>query len=387
MHTHLPAQPDSARICPGPRSDAALRAFAAELDQIKAETMAKVGRDDARYIVRLLWAVRGLEALGRALLLMAPWWPTLWPGVAALALAKTLGAMELGHNVMHCQYDWMNDPRFNGHLHDWDMPCSKEDWRHTHNLEHHVHTNVQGLDRDFGFGTFRLSNDTPWEWRNLFQMPYFVLNALVFDWAIGTYNMHPEKLLTDRKAAMVRIKALWPQVRVKMWAQSRRDHVVWPLIGALVAWLGGADPMTGLLTVLLGNVLAGMIRSVWACVVIMCGHLTAGTYTFDPASLRDEPPGRWYLRQILCSSNIRGGKWMHLLTGNLSHQIEHHLYPDMPARRYAEVAVRVREVCQRHGVPYVTGTLPGLFATFLARLARHSLPGGERTVGTFRQEA
>lgn len=373
------------RICPGPRSQEALHAFAAELDDIKRDTQAQLGQEDARYIVRLLWAIRGLESSGRLLLLLAPWWPTLWAGVAALTIAKILSAMEFGHNVMHGQYDWMNDPRFNGQQHDWDLACSKEDWRHTHNFEHHVYTNVQGLDRDFGFGTFRLSNDTPWEWRNVFQVPYFVLNAMLFEWGVGGYNLHPEKLLTDRNAAMVRIKALWPQARAKMWRQLKRDHIVWPLLGALVAGIGGADPISGLLAVLLGHVLAGIFRSIWACIVIMCGHLTAGTYTFDAASLHDEPAGRWYLRQILCSSNIRGGPLMHLLTGNLSHQIEHHLYPDIPARRYAAMAPRVQDVCRRHGVPYVNGSLPVLFYAFLKRLLRHSLPGGERTLGQFPQ--
>ena len=35
-----------------------------------------------------------------------------------------------------------------------------------------------------------------------------------------------------------------------------------------------------------------------------------------------------------------------MLTGNLSHQIEHHLFPDMPARRYPEIADEVREICE-----------------------------------------
>nr|WP_278256350.1 fatty acid desaturase [Nocardioides convexus] len=45
------------------------------------------------------------------------------------------------------------------------------------------------------------------------------------------------------------------------------------------------------------------------------------------------------------------------MSGNLSHQIEHHLFPDLPARRYPEMAVEVREICQRYGLPYNTGSL------------------------------
>ena len=30
---------------------------------------------------------------------------------------------------------------------------------------------------------------------------------------------------------------------------------------------------------------------------------------------------------------------------DLSHQIEHHMFPDLPAARYPEMAPRVREIC------------------------------------------
>ena len=51
------------------------------------------------------------------------------------------------------------------------------------------------------------------------------------------------------------------------------------------------------------------------------------------------------------------------MTGNLSHQIEHHLFPDLPSNRYAEIAPRVREICERYGLPYTTGPLCGSTAT------------------------
>ena len=52
----------------------------------------------------------------------------------------------------------------------------------------------------------------------------------------------------------------------------------------------------------------------------------------------DETRGEWYLRQMLGSADISGGQVVHVMTGNLSHQIEHHLYPDLPSNRYAEIA-------------------------------------------------
>ena len=370
----------SGQPCPGPQTPQALDAFARELDDIRRQTMVKVGPEDARYITRLLWVIRGFEAAGRALLLTTPWLPTFWIGAALLGLSKCLQNMEFGHNVMHGQYDWMHDPRFDGKSHDWDSTCSKEDWRHFHNYMHHHYTNVHELDRDFGYGMLRLSAETPWEPRFLTQAPYAILVALLFEWAIAIHNMEFERLRTHRDATQERIRALWPNVKAKMWLQIKKDYVLWPLVGGLVSLVLGAGVMKGLLAVLLGNVLANVIRNVWTFVVIFCGHFTAGVHTFDPALVQGEHKGHWYLRQILGSSNISGGKLFHIMTGNLSHQIEHHLYPDMPARRYADVAPRVREVCQRHGVPYNTGSLLGQLATVAVRIVRHSFPGGERTL-------
>ena len=77
--------------------------------------------------------------------------------------------------------------------------------------------------------------------------------------------------------------------------------------------------------------------------MIMCGHFPEGVETFEQEALdEDETRGEWYLRQMLGSADISGGPLLHLMTGNLSHQIEHHLYPDLPSNRYAEIARRRR---------------------------------------------
>lgn len=82
----------------------------------------------------------------------------------------------------------------------------------------------------------------------------------------------------------------------------------------------------------------------------------------------------WYYRQILGSANLTGGKWFHILTGNLSFQVEHHLFPDLPAHRYAEIAPQVREVCERYGVPYNTGPLLKQFGSVVRKICKLALP-------------
>jgi Fatty acid desaturase len=62
------------------------------------------------------------------------------------------------------------------------------------------------------------------------------------------------------------------------------------------------------------------------------------------------------------------------MTGNLSHQIEHHLFPDLPGHRYGELAAEVREICARYGVPYTTGPLYRQFGSVVKKIIRLSLP-------------
>ena len=41
-------------------------------------------------------------------------------GTAALSLAKILDNMEIGHNVLHGQWDWMRDPKIHSSTWEWD---------------------------------------------------------------------------------------------------------------------------------------------------------------------------------------------------------------------------------------------------------------------------
>ena len=77
---------------------------------------------------------------------------------------------------------------------------------------------------------------------------------------------------------------------------------------------------------------------------------------------------------MLGSGNISGSKAMHVMTGNLRHQIEHHLFPDMPSNRYSEIAPRIRDLMERHDLPYVTGSLAKQVASAWHKVFRLALP-------------
>ena len=115
----------------------------------------------------------------------------------------------------------------------------------------------------------------------------------------------------------------------------------------------------------------------WSYSIIFCGHFPDQTYTFSEEEVADETRGGFYVRQLLGAANIDGGPLFHLLAGNLSFQVEHHLYPDMPSSRYAEIAPRVRDICRRYGLPYNTGPLHKQLGTVHRTILRLAFPGGK----------
>ena len=64
--------------------------------------------------------------------------------------------MEIGHNVMHGQWDWMNDPQIHSSTWDWDTASTAEAWKHSHNYVHHTFTNIRGKDKDLGYEIMRI---------------------------------------------------------------------------------------------------------------------------------------------------------------------------------------------------------------------------------------
>ena len=346
---------------------AELDAFASELDGVRARTAAKLGDSDAKYIRGIVKWVRYTEIAGRGLLFAGAFVPAVlvpaWiAGVLLLALSKILENMELGHNVIHGQYDWMNDPHLNGKTYEWDIAGTSDNWRHTHNFRHHTYTNVRGLDDDIGYGLLRIFPEQRWKPFHLAQPLIAVVFAILFEWGVAAQNLKLGRWFAGKTTKAQR-RALFRPAGRKMLRQIVKDYVVFPLL---------AGPF--FLVVLSGNVVANLLRNLWTYMIIFCGHFTADAETFPKDSIRNESRGHWYVRQLRGSSNLAGGKLLNVLSGNLSHQIEHHFYPDIPANRYAAMAVEVKDICARYGQHYNTGSLPKQFGQVVWRILRHAFP-------------
>ncbi len=344
-----------------------------ELDAIRARHEAELGEVDAAYIRRMIRIQKGLEAGGRALLHVGVFPPAWIGGVAALSVSKILDSMEIGHNVLHGQYDWMEDPEINSRAYEWDIPAPSDQWKAGHNVVHHTWTNVVGKDRDVGYGVLRVTDQQPWRARDLANPVTAVVLAFIFEYGIALHGIEMEEML-EGDHPLEEAKPLAAAIRAKAGKQALRDYVLFPVLA------GPAAPV-----VLAGNVQANATRNLWAFAVIFCGHFPDGVEMFTEEDIVDETRARWYLRQMLGSANLTGSPLFHLMTGNLSHQIEHHLFPDLPSRRYADIAVEVRDLFDRYGLEYNAGPLSTQFGTVIRNILRLSLPDDTREkAGRFR---
>jgi len=342
-------------------SDEELEAFGAELDAIRHRIVASRGASEATYMRRLIRIQRGLGILGRAFLFAGHLPPFFVLGTALLALSKILENMEIGHNILHGQYEFTRDPALDGKHYEWDMVGPSSGWRVVHNQVHHTNTNIVGLDRDVGYGMMRISELQPWHPRFLVQPFMNVLLATFFEWGISFHNVQTKPYFRGEKSLETLLSEFVP-IAKKTSRQLLKDYV-FPLL---------AGPNA--LVVFAGNFTANIIRNLWAYVVIFCGHFPEGVATFSIDETRNESRGRFYLRQMLGSANLEGGPLFHVMTGNLSHQIEHHLFPDLPSCRYAEIAIEVRAIAARYGIPYHTGSLARQFGSVALRICKLALP-------------
>jgi NADPH-dependent stearoyl-CoA 9-desaturase len=341
-------------------SDKDLDQFGAALDAIRCDVEASRGADDRAYIKRAIVFHRTLEVTAR-LVIGGSRGKFGWAvGTAALAAAKCIENMELGHNISHGQWDWMNDPEIHSNTWEWDMAGVASHWQNSHNFKHHVFSNVVGIDDDLGFRVLRVTRDEEWQPHAWTQAGRALLLALLFEWGVAMHCLlsMQERETTDAGRAAHRNVLLR-----KIARQVGKDYVVFPALGRRRWW-----------STLGANVVANGLRNVWAYMVIVCGHFTDGAEKFTPSVLVDETKPEWYLRQMLGTANFRAGTVMGFMSGNLCYQIEHHMFPDLPSNRYPEIAERVRALCVAYDLPYTTGPLHRQFLLTVRTICKLSLP-------------
>ncbi|MFI1460704.1 fatty acid desaturase family protein [Nocardia carnea] len=304
-------------------SPADVEAFGNELDAIRRDIVDQRGARDAAYIRRTIAFQRGLDVVSRLIIALSRGKTGWLLGAGGLAVAKSVENMELGHNIGHGQWDWMNDPEIHSRNWEWDMAGVSAQWRYAHNFRHHVYTNVLGMDDDIGFGVMRVTRDQPWRPRLLLQPLQNLLLAATFEWGIALHDLDSER---DRAATPAKKDAQTKAFVQKIGRQAGKDFLLFP---------------------------------------VLSGRRWRRTLTSKP---------EWYLRQMLGTANFDAGPLPAFSSGNLCYQIEHHLFPDLPSNRYAEMSHRVRALCEKYDLPYTTGPLWRQYLLTLRTIHKLALP-------------
>jgi len=393
-----------------------------EFNAIHDEVFSELGDRDRKYIQSMIEMHRRLGVMGRALLVASRFKPAWVAGTATLSLAKILENMEIGHNVLHGQWDWMNDPQIHSSTWDWDTASTSEAWKHSHNYIHHTYTNIRGKDKDLGYEIMRIDPHQKWHPVYLLQPLYNLVLMAFFEWGVAVHDLDIEAIRAGEKSqkeVLKDLKGIWGKARL----QIAKDYIAWPLISALAnaaveAAVAARRPRSrkerlrsrarGLAararrrrggpgsevlgeaalraveggrkafkSTLWANFTANIVRNVWAHAIIFCGHFPDQTYTFSQEEVEDETRGAWYVRQLVGAANIEGSPLFHVISGNLGYQVEHHLYPDMPSTRYAEIAPRVKDICDRYDLPYNSGPFWQQVGMVNRTILRLAFPGGE----------
>jgi linoleoyl-CoA desaturase len=381
-------------------------------DAMHDEVYNDLGDRDRRYIVAMIEMHRRLAVLARVLLLAARFKPAWVAGTAANSAAKILENMEIGHNVLHGQWDWMNDPAIHSSTWDWDTASTAEAWKHSHNYIHHTYTNIRGKDKDLGYEIMRIDPHQSWHPVYLLQPFYNILLMALFEWGVALHDLDFEAIRSGEKSKEQLVKEL-KGIAGKGRRQIAKDYIAWPLVSALASAAVGAATEAALgdrrttrrrraaralrrrgrapeiaaralergretfRATVIANATANVIRNLWSHAIIFCGHFPDQTYTFSQAEVEDETRGAWYVRQLVGAANIEGGGFFHVASGNLGYQVEHHLFPDMPSTRYAEIAPQVKEICERYGLPYNSGPFLKQWGMVNRTIVRLAFPGGK----------
>jgi len=98
--------------------------------------------------------------------------------------------------------------------------------------------------------------------------------------------------------------------------------------------------------------LSEILTNIHGFVAVVTNHAGDDMYRFREGCRPFS--GSFYLRQVLASVDFAyGSDIVDFLHGFLNYQIEHHLWPNLSMLSYQKAAPIVREICDRHGVPYI----------------------------------
>jgi fatty acid desaturase len=236
---------------------------------------------------------------------------------------------------------------------DWILPQA---WANEHNKLHHYNLG-EAADPD------QVELNLEWLRDSNLPMPvrYAIVGLFAISWKPVYYAPNTLKHLRstknnvlgeERQSAALSQLELWnplnPFAR-DLWLKCLLPYIMvkFVLIPLLFIPLGP----TAVISVWINTLLAEIIANLHSFLVIVPNHVGDDILLFEESA---NTKSEFFLRQITGSANFKtGGDVNDFLHGWLNYQIEHHLWPDLPASQYQILQPQVKALCQKYGIPYV----------------------------------
>lgn len=356
-------------------TDEDLKAFAKELDLLKKEIESQLGQEDIDYVLTVDKISRYTEILGRLLLHFSLDIVSWSIGVFLLYVHFQINNLEIKHHALHGAYDRFPEiERFHSDTFISNSPVDEEAWKYRHNHLHHSYTNQIDKDPDITFGIFRFTDLVDKQFFHLFQPFLLFLNMLGSD---HNLNMVSNDLYTfvnrliipgyeKLEYAGVKDNYTFESFVESLKKASRKaipyvayNQILFPMLAGPFGWL----------KVSAGTNLAMVLRNVASGLAFYTGHMTEGVKHFN---WRPSNRAEWYVQQIEGSSNVSSDRFFSVLVGHLNYQIEHHLFPKLTPNRLEEISPKVKEICEKYGVNYNTGTPVNQVLSVFKNAFKHS---------------
>lgn len=211
-------------------------------------------------------------------------------------------------------------------------------WRMKHNLAHHLHTNIEGLDFDTEMDPLmRVSPESPHRPQYRFQV---LTAALVYP-------------LLSLLILLVADFSILPKVRAAGLIE-RHPPGEWAVLVASKA---------GYLFLALGGPVAAGWSWVDALGVFLAGHLLCGLLiaaVFQPShyfpesqfAADDHNRPNWFALQTQTTMDIApNSRWLTAVLGGLNHNVTHHLFPQFFHGHYPALSRMVRQRAAEWDIP------------------------------------
>ena len=342
-------------------SDIDLRGLAADVSALRKQLLQELGPEDYAHLKRVERWGRACTVAGYATAWIAPN-PV---SMLLLSVGNFVRWAGVTHPISHRGYDRIEAVpsrhtsegfakgrrRFLDWM-DWIVP---EAWHHEHDVLHHYRLGEDG-DPD------QVERNLEWLRRSKLPLPlkYAVVAGFAAIWKPAYYAPTTLKALRRENRRKVGENPedeslldwrMWLPLTSQgreLWARSYLPYIAarFGAIPALFAPLGAL----AVANVWLNSAGAEVLTNLYSFLMIVPNHAGDDPLRFDEPA---QGKGVFHLRQITGSVNYRSsGPVTDFLQGWLNYQIEHHLFPDVPLSQYRKIAPQVRQICEKHGIPY-----------------------------------